>query len=231
MTGPPAGRRPLNSRQWTFFQSLAAWLATTSITPNMISVSSVFFATAAGAVLALTPYVENNWLLRGCWIASALCMQGRLVANLLDGMVAIEGGKASAVGELYNEVPDRISDSAIFIGAGLAVGGRLDLGLLAGLVSVFVAYVRAIGASTGVGQVFMGPMAKQQRMALLTLACVLCAVLPTAWQPVHAETGVGIFGGVLIVIVAGGLVTAIRRLLEIARLMRRQAESGEADDV
>lgn len=34
---------------------------------------------------------------------------GRLLCNLLDGMVAVEGGKRSKSGELYNDVPGLIS--------------------------------------------------------------------------------------------------------------------------
>jgi len=40
------------------------------------------------------------------------------VCNLLDGMVAIEGGLKTPAGELFNDVPDRISDPLILVGAG-----------------------------------------------------------------------------------------------------------------
>lgn len=219
-----SGRRPLKSRQWPFFQKLASALANSGVTPNAISVASVFFAVAAGGCLAATNQIEDPFIRRGFWILSAIMIQFRLIANLMDGMVAIEGGKKSAVGDLYNEVPDRLSDPAILIGAGFAWGGCPMLGLTAALVAVFVAYVRAIGASVGVGQVFLGPFAKQQRMALMTLVCVVSTVLPTQWQPIHASTGIGISGGALLVIIAGGIVTSVRRLHHIARLMReRQA--------
>jgi hypothetical protein len=84
--------------------------------------------------------------------------------------------------------------------------------------------VRAIGASVGVGQVFLGPFAKQQRMALMTLVCVVSAVLPMLWQPIHASTGIGICGGGLLVIITGGIATAVRRLHHIARLMRERQD-------
>ena len=48
----------------------------------------------------------------------------RLLANLLDGMVAIGRGIASPVGELFNEVPDRVSDTAVLLGLGVAGGER-----------------------------------------------------------------------------------------------------------
>lgn len=218
-----AGRRPLKTRQWWFFRRLAAALAEGGVSPNSISVASVFAGAAAGCCLAATSHVDDGIVRRLLWGAGAACIQLRLIANLLDGMVAVEGGKASAVGDLYNEVPDRLSDPAILIGAGFAVGGSPILGLAASLVAVFVAYVRAIGASVGCGQVFLGPFAKPQRMALMTAACVACAILPGAWQPTHEGTGIGIIGVSLTVIVIGGAITSARRLRAIAAKMRERA--------
>lgn len=224
----PSGRRPLKTRQWPFFQWVAATLADSGVTPNTISICSVFAGIAAGACLATTSHVESELARRGLWFAGAVCIQLRLIANLLDGMVAVEGGKASAVGDLYNEVPDRLSDPAILVGAGFAVGSCPILGLTAALIAVFIAYVRAIGASVGVGQVFLGPFAKQQRMALMTLTCVGCALLPEALQPIHEGTQLGISGAALIIICIGGAVTSIRRLKFIAKTMRDRAAGQES---
>ncbi len=221
-----ANRRPLKTRGWSFFQRLADWLARVGVSPNVISVTSVVFACGAGVTLAATSLVERDVLVRVFWLASAIFIQLRLIANLLDGMVAIEGGRKSAVGELYNEVPDRLADPAILIGAGFALGGNPYLGMFAAIVALFVAYVRAMGTSVGVGQVFLGPMAKPQRMAVLTMACVYCVVMPDSWQPLWYNQ-LGIMSGALILIIAGGAITAIRRLLRIAKLMRDLANESE----
>ncbi len=217
----------MKSRGWSFFGRLAGRLAAAGVTPNAISVSSVVFAIAAGGTLAATGIVDCQFDRRALWFASAMLIQLRLIANLLDGMVAIEGGKASAVGELYNEVPDRLSDPAILIGAGFAHGGCPIVGLTAALVAVFVAYVRAFGASVCAGQVFLGPFAKPQRMAAMTIVCIACAILPSTWQPVHESTQLGICGGALILIIVGGVLTALRRLRRIAAVMRTQHDSFE----
>ena len=71
---------------------------------------------AAGLALGLT-FVEYN---RIFWLVAALGAQLRLTANMLDGMVALASCRDSKVGELYNEVPDRVSDAAVFIGVGYA---------------------------------------------------------------------------------------------------------------
>lgn len=220
-----SNRRPLAVRRWTLFEKLAARIADAGATPNAISVSSMVFGCGAGACLALTSRTDAfSAGQRACWLAAAALVQLRLIANLLDGMVAIEGGKKSAVGELYNEVPDRVSDTAILVGAGYAVGASPWMGYLAAVVALFVAYVRAIGAGVGAGQVFVGPMAKQQRMAVVTLAAVLLGVLPAAWTPAH-DGGHGVMALALLLIVVGGMVTAVRRLRRIASFMKQSEPS------
>src|SRR5258708_11125704 len=117
----PSERRPIGSRNWRVFQLLADSMARKGVSPNAISLAGMVCGVAAGAALATTPHADRwTWLI---WLAAALLIQMRLLANLFDGMVAIASGRASAVGELYNEVPDRVSDAAILIGAGYAVGG------------------------------------------------------------------------------------------------------------
>jgi phosphatidylglycerophosphate synthase len=214
-------RRPLKSRQWPVFQRLASWLAQRNVSPNAISLSSIAFALAAGAAFALTAWTESDVLRRVLWLAGGVCVQLRLCANLLDGLVAVEGGKGSDVGELYNEAPDRVADTAILLGLGYAEGGEPMLGALASITAVFTAYVRALGASTGVGQVFLGPMAKQQRMALITAVALYCTIAPTSWQKdLIAEWDLVDFA--LLAIILGGLVTAMRRLARIAQLLRQR---------
>lgn len=213
-------RRPIKSRGMQVFQSFAATLAGSSITPNMISVSSIVFSALACAAMLATNWFENQYVVGGCWLIGAAMIQGRLIANLLDGMVAMEGGKATAEGELYNEVPDRISDAFIFIGAGYALGGIAVFGWAASVVSVFVAYVRAIGSSVGAGQVFVGPMAKPHRMALMTVCC--CALAGLAFFGVDHVWAKWTLNGCLAIVAMLGLLTSFRRLLIVANSMRQR---------
>jgi hypothetical protein len=72
--------------------------------------------------------------------------------------------------------------------------------------------VRAFGASLGLGQDYRGPMAKQQRMAVLTGACVAGVLQP--WTGFDAWSS-GALAIALAVIVAGGAVTVVRRTRRI----------------
>lgn len=218
-------RRPIAVRRLPVFNAMAGALARAGVSANAISVSSTIFAMAAGALLAGSAHVREPWS-RFLLLASAGLIQLRLLANMLDGMVAIEHGKASPVGALYNEVPDRISDTAVLIGAGYAVGGCAALGFIAALTAMFTAYVRAMGKIAGANQEFCGPMAKQQRMALVTAVAIYLALAPAAAQPTWR--GFGIMSLALVIIIVGGMVTAWRRLARIGRTLKGGEDAKRA---
>lgn len=211
-------RRPISTRQHPLSISLADWLASHGVSPNAISVGGMIAGVLAGVALACSGRFPHAWVFL---LAGAVGMQLRLLANMFDGMVAIQTGKASPVGELFNEVPDRVSDAAIFIGAGYALGGLPELGYLAAVVALFVAYVRAAGKASGAPQDFCGPMAKPQRMAVLTTAAVLASILPASWQEELVTTSkLGLIAWSLLAIAFGGVITAIRRLRRTASALR-----------
>ncbi len=165
---PGAARRPLASRSTGWAQFLAKHLTATRITPNQISAASLVWAAAGGALI----YGGNGWL---AWIAAAACVQLRLLCNLLDGMVAIEGGKSTAIGALFNEMPDRVADALLLVPLGYA-GGYPWLGWLAALLAILTAYVRVLGGALGQNQDFAGVLPKQRRMAVLTIGLVAAAI-------------------------------------------------------
>jgi phosphatidylglycerophosphate synthase len=198
-----AERRPLKSRDTGWAQGIARRLASTSVTPNRISQASMGFAALAGAAFwasgAASPGLAAVLLVLG-----ALACQGRLLCNLFDGMVAVEGGKREADGPFWNEAPDRVADLLILAGAGLGTG-QPALGFAAGAGAVLTAYVRELGRAEGLGSDFSGPMAKQHRMAVVTLGALAGAVEAVTRGGDVAMTAA------LWVVVAGTAVTAARR--------------------
>lgn len=168
-------RRPLRSRNTLAAQSFARVLASTSITPNQISAASVFAALIA-CVWFYVAAQSSVWLHSVSFLLAAFACQLRLLCNLMDGMVAIEAGKQTADGAVWNELPDRIADILIFVGAGYAAGWP-SLGWSVAALAVFVSYVRELGKGIDGVVDFSGPMAKPHRMALVTAAAVMAAVL------------------------------------------------------
>lgn len=211
-------RRPIASREWKVSQKIAALLARSGISANAISVAGMLCGIASGVALASTSFVPD-WE-RLAWIAGALFAQLRLLANMFDGMVAIQRGEASPVGELYNEVPDRISDTAILVGLGYAAGGHIAMGYVAACVALFVAYARAIAKAAGAPNDFCGPMAKQHRMAIVTLTALVCGLAPSEWLP--QWNSVGFPAAALVIIAVGGALTSIRRLLRAGANLRKR---------
>ena len=94
------------------------------------------------------------------------------------------------------------------------------LGFGAALAAVFVAYIRALGASVGAGQIFIGPQAKPHRMFVMTLAAVVLGAVPEMRTRVGVEP-LPLMEVALDFVIAGCVVTAWRRLARIAGSLRR----------
>ena len=206
-------RRPLKTRQAAWAKTLAQRLASMGVSPNSISVASIFFA--LGAALALYFSATSPGGQRTVPLLMAIIgIQGRLLCNMLDGMVAIEGGRQTRSGEIFNDLPDRIADGLILVGAGYAARQHpygVELGFIAAALAIFTAYVRMLGGASGLKQSFIGPMAKQHRMATLTVACVL-----SLFETTFFRVG-SVVWAALIVINVGCLITLWRRTARIAR--------------
>jgi phosphatidylglycerophosphate synthase len=155
-------------------------------------------------------------------VLAAAFIQCRLLCNLFDGMVAIEGGKKTHSGELFNDMPDRISDTLLIISAGYAISiiswGDM-LGWCAALLAVMTAYVRTLATSLGAPVNFQGPMAKQHRMALLTAACLIAAVENSFSQQSYTLLVA------LVLMISGCLITLYRRTLSAYRFLEKHDPS------
>lgn len=213
MTTNNTPRRPIRARDTRWATAIARRLAAAGISPNMISVASVFFATAAGAA-AWASVWGGAVRVPLLFVLAAIFIQCRLLCNLFDGMVAIEGGRRTNSGEIFNDMPDRIADPFVFVLVGLACQDfpfGVTLGWLAALLAVLTAYVRVLAGSAGAPQRFLGPMAKQHRMALLTIALLLAAALyPWGYHSF-------VLGSALALVVLGSLITVIRRAIVAVR--------------
>ena len=199
-------RRPLTTRNAGWANALAGALVKSAVTPNQISVVSIVFALIGAGLLVCWPTPAGL-------VLAALSVQLRLLCNLLDGMVAIEGGKQSPVGALYNEFPDRIADSLFLAALGHAAGHDW-LGWLMALLAALTAYIRVTGGSLGLAQDFRGPQAKPHRMAVMT-AALLIGAAELHWRgSVHALLIASI------VIATGTALTCVTRTRAIAAQLK-----------
>lgn len=200
-------RRPLASRQSFLARAAARSLARKDISPNTISKSSLVFAAAAGLSFCLSTNYTIGYLF------AALFIQARLLANLFDGMVAVEHDQHQADGGFWNEFPDRPADVLILTGMGIAAGS-LTLGLLASIGALLTAYTRSLGDTLTPGiSYFQGPMAKQHRMFAATLGALAMLFLPYTW-PLWLATWV---------IIIGTIITILYRSHHILKTLKGQA--------
>ena len=211
-------RRPIASRDANWAKKIAAWLAARNVSPNAISLLSIVFAglsLLAFRAYAMTGYScfapQENWKNIICLVLAIVFIQLRLLMNMLDGMVAVEFNRKSIYGGLYNEIPDRVSDTLTLIGVGFTVTSfeyGWTLTWLAIFLSVMTAYIRTLGASLGAGHFFSGPMAKPHRMALLCGGCIVAIFWPPVFYYLLAAMNIGL------------LITCYRRTAKVVATLK-----------
>ncbi|MCB1279147.1 CDP-alcohol phosphatidyltransferase family protein [Prosthecobacter sp.] len=222
-----ASRRSLKSRDTQWARALAGRLARSGTSPNLISMLSVLFAGGAMACFLVAGDQTSNVGIVGAWLGAIVCIQLRLLCNLMDGMVAVEGGKGSPKGAIFNDAPDRVADVLILVGAGYSGAGDpgvvklfhvIPLGWCCAVTAVWTAYIRVLGASLTGKHDFSGPMAKQHRMAVLCIGALVEAA-----QHLMNSDRVGILSALTCIFI-GGLWTCSKRLSTLASIMRNASE-------
>ena len=226
MTSPPVeNRRPLKSRGTAWARSLAAASAHGGATPDMISATSIAFAVLGAGLFLWSGVGPGPWRAIA-FVGAGICIQLRLLCNLLDGMVAVEHERGGSAGPIWNELPDRLADALFLVGAGYgAYSAGLEaaavIGWLAAWLAALTAYIRELGRGLGFPADFAGPMAKPHRMAALTLTCVVSA-LEGLWGWHGQSMLIG-----LSVITLGTAVTAVRRTRTLSVRLAERAEGEE----
>jgi len=221
-------KKALKVRDAGLAQRCAIWLSNKDITPNQISIASVGFAALAAVCFVLIPsaiHKSSGFLSFTLPLLAAIFIQCRLLCNLFDGMVAVEGGKGTPAGELFNDIPDRVADPLLLVCVGFAISSVSwgdSLGWCAALLSVMTAYVRTLAASIGSPVDFQGPMAKQHRMAVLTIACVI-----TVFEAAFFSSTYGLLIA-LIIIVLGCVLTLFKRSRRAYQFLETQTTNQDA---
>ena len=204
----PPSRRPLTSRNSAWAKALAVRAVARGLSPNQISQLSIASAVLGAACYAVSP-IGSGVLQSLMLILAAAACQARLVCNLIDGLVAVEGGQGTKDGPFWNEAPDRLSDLLLLGGAGVAAGNPA-LGFLAAALAIATAYIRELGRAEGVPPDFSGPMAKPQRMAAVTIGTLIAAFTAPALA----------LSATLWVIIAGTAITAALRSRRLIRALK-----------
>jgi phosphatidylglycerophosphate synthase len=208
----PTSRRPIGEGFRATARYATACCVRLNLHPDAISYASVI--AAAIAAICFWKSGQRPWLLL---VAPLFCYL-RLWFNMLDGMVALASGKASWRGEILNDLPDRISDVAIFAGAAHSGWMNPFLAYWAAIFALLTAYVGMFGQAVGVQREFSGVMSKPWRMVMLHLGA-----WATFARPSVLIDRFTILDLTCLLIVAGCLQSIAVRLKRIMSALRKKS--------
>lgn len=178
-------------------------LARAGVTPDQLTLAAVPVAVLGGACLLASSAAPA--LLLVVPLLAAL----RIVLNLLDGSMARRTRRIHARGELYNELGDRLADTAFLAPVAFLPGAQPEVVLVGVLAGVLASYVGITARAAGGERIYRGILSKPGRMALLCVCSVWAFVAgganPLAWA---------VFGPVLLV---GTVLTLIERIAVAVR--------------
>ena len=210
----PTSRRPIAAAFRRTADLAVRWCVARGVHPDTVSYASVVAAAAAALCFWLSGPARWPWLLL---VAPLLCYV-RLWLNMLDGMVALAGGKASPRGEILNDLPDRVSDVLIFAGVAHSGWCRPLWGYWAAIFALLTAYVGTLGQAVAGRREFGGVMSKPWRMVVLHVGA--WATLLLVWlkrEPVIGRLSVLDLACALVI--AGCVQTMAVRLRATLRLL------------
>ena len=197
----PGGWYRMKPAWQRLFRPLVDRLVARRVSADLLTFAAVPVAALAGLCLALS-YALPPLLLLVPLLAGA-----RLILNLLDGQVARVGGTARPMGEVGNELADRLGDVLAIGGLAFVAGvGALPAGA-AVAAALLASYAGIAARAVGAPRQYWGGMSKPARMIALAIAAPLALVLHDAWPLLAAA----------VLIAAGGLVTMIQRIRATSR--------------
>jgi phosphatidylglycerophosphate synthase len=205
----PTSRRPIAAGFRQTAGAATRFCVRHGIHPDAISYLSIVAALIAA--ICFWQSGASRWLLI---IAPLFCYM-RLWFNMLDGLVAVAGGKASRRGEILNDLPDRISDIVIFVG--VAHSGLMNplIGYWTAIFAVLTSYVGLFGQALGVQRQFGGIMSKPWRMVALQIGAWV-----TFFLAPQSPATFTIFDWTCLIVIAGCIETIVARLKRITAALQ-----------
>lgn len=175
------------------------------IHPTMINVLGLAASIITAGAILLSQ--QSYWFLLAVPFATTF----RTACNALDGLVSRELGVASALGEVLNELIDRISDSIIFFSVIYLPSTNNTLGFMALIIVLLNSYLGILSKSAGGSRQYGGLIGKADRMILISVAAVLIVITQE----------LQIWNGFLWFIVIGTLITFVQRFMITKRELQR----------
>ena len=136
------------------------------VSPNQITIFTIFFSIAIGVFLFFG--IEN----KGWFLFVSLGLIFRMALNALDGMMAKQFNLQSNKGEILNELVDVISDVAIFFPFIYFDSLKTEYVIIFIVLSIINEFCGILSKSIYGERRYDGPMGKSDRALLVGLICI-----------------------------------------------------------
>jgi phosphatidylglycerophosphate synthase len=194
-------------------KTTARFFAARGVSPNLLSLLSLFFAALAGLLFFLSRRSTsfNYLLLLACVF---VCLNA--ILDGLDGVVAREMGNTSKRGDFLDHVIDRYSDMLII--GGIVFGGYVNwrIGVIAIIGVLLSSYMGTQAQAVGLSRMYGGMLGRADRMVLIIGATVLMLVYPYS-IPASGVLSFSFLGWALVIFAIIGNATALQRFISIWR--------------
>jgi len=145
------------------FQSLLRpivnWLARIGVTANQVTIAALLLSLSTGHVIARAHGGPSLLLL-------PVVLFVRMALNAMDGMLAREHNKKSALGAILNELGDVIADVGLYLPLAVVPGFEPWLVVGAVILSILTEMTGVIGVQIGASRRYDGPLGKSDRAFL-----------------------------------------------------------------
>lgn len=148
-------------------QPLLLLLKKIGVSPNHITVFTIFFSLLIGYILFLGIY-NSLW-----FIVVALGLLIRMMLNALDGMMANQFNLQSKLGEILNEIGDVISDIAIYFPFLYFEAIKSEYVILFIFLSIINEFCGVLAKLISGSRRYDGPMGKSDRAFLVGIICIV----------------------------------------------------------
>lgn len=195
----------LRSKSLIVTEPLAALAERAGASPNLISLLSMIFALAAGALYYLSAADASLLYL------AALMVLLNSTFDAIDGALARRMGQAEPKGDFLDHVIDRYADMAILAGIVLAGYVSEAWGIFAVMGVLLTSYLGTQAQALQLGRLYGGIMGRADRLILILAATVANALYP------GDLAGLSILGWAVILITVASHITAFQRIVLIWR--------------
>jgi len=148
-------------------QPILLFLRRVGISPNHITVFTIFFSLMIGYVLFLG--IEDSFW----FLIVALGLLLRMMFNALDGMMAKQFNLESKLGEILNEIGDVISDIAIYFPFIYFESIKSEYVIIFIFLSIINEFCGVLAKIISGTRRYDGPMGKSDRAFLVGVICII----------------------------------------------------------